>query len=556
MLIKKIILGLAMVSTLGVSVPLEKVEEGFAENVIIMIPDGTSVSGVTLARWIYNDGEPLYLDEMAAGLVRTYNSDTPIADSAPGGTALSTGIKTQDKLIAIRPKIATLYGTSPEDTKEPYAPIASVLELAKLQGKSIGIISTSEVMHATPADFTAHAEHRSQYDIISEQLVYQNLDVVFGGGEKFLLEKNRKDGKDMYEELKERGYSIIRTKKELENQKNSKVWGIFANADMPYEIDRRVDEPSLADMTRKAIEILSKNPKGFVLMVEGSKVDWAAHANSPATIVKDIKAFDDAVGEALSYAKSNKKTLIISSPDHGNSGISIGDESTAGNYPQIPLGDFTSTIKKVNMGEEKLSKLIFEDMTKSVELIEKHLGFTPTKEEVEKINEVVKNFDSTKTDYLRMRNSKTQADEIRYELGRMIARRSKVGFTTTGHTGEDVPLYVYASDYKNQLTGVVQNTDVAKYTAKAINGSLEEATKELFVSSKIFTKEGILLEKNDSNPNNIEFNLLKNGEKYIFTRNRNYFIHNNEKIEFNGVVIYTNGEVYIPRNALNKIDKK
>ncbi|MFZ2706407.1 MAG: alkaline phosphatase, partial [Leptotrichiaceae bacterium] len=155
MLIKKIILGLAMVSTLGVSVPLEKVEEGFAENVIIMIPDGTSVSGVTLARWIYNDGEPLYLDEMAAGLVRTYNSDTPIADSAPGGTALSTGIKTQDKLIAIRPKIATLYGTSPEDTKEPYAPIASVLELAKLQGKSIGIISTSEVMHATPADFTA-----------------------------------------------------------------------------------------------------------------------------------------------------------------------------------------------------------------------------------------------------------------------------------------------------------------------------------------------------------------------------------------------------------------
>ena len=493
---------------------------------------------------------------MAAGLVRTYNSDTPIADSAPGGTALSTGIKTQDKLIAIRPKIATLYGTSPEDTKEPYAPIASVLELAKLQGKSIGIISTSEVMHATPADFTAHAEHRSQYDIISEQLVYQNLDVVFGGGEKFLLEKNRKDGKDMYEELKERGYSIIRTKKELENQKNSKVWGIFANADMPYEIDRRVDEPSLADMTRKAIEILSKNPKGFVLMVEGSKVDWAAHANSPATIVKDIKAFDDAVGEALSYAKSNKKTLIISSTDHGNSGISIGDESTAGNYPQIPLGDFTSTIKKVNMGEEKLSKLIFEDMTKSVELIEKHLGFTPTKEEVEKINEVVKNFDSTKTDYLRMRNSKTQADEIRYELGRMIARRSKVGFTTTGHTGEDVPLYVYASDYKNQLTGVVQNTDVAKYTAKAINGSLEEATKELFVSSKIFTKEGILLEKNDSNPNNIEFNLLKNGEKYIFTRNRNYFIHNNEKIEFNGVVIYTNGEVYIPRNALNKIDKK
>ena len=198
---RKFLIFLLFISNLGISVPLEKVKEGFAKNVIIMIPDGTSVSGVTLARWIYNDGAPLNLDEIASGLVRTYNSDTPIADSAPGGTALSTGIKTQDKLIATRPKVSTLYGTSPKDYEKPYAPIATVLELAKLQGKSIGIVATAEVMHATPADFTAHAEHRSQYDIISEQLVYQNLDVVFGGGEKFLLKSGRKDGNYMYEIL-------------------------------------------------------------------------------------------------------------------------------------------------------------------------------------------------------------------------------------------------------------------------------------------------------------------------------------------------------------------
>lgn len=550
---RKFLIFLLFISNLGISVPLEKVKEGFAKNVIIMIPDGTSVSGVTLARWIYNDGAPLNLDEIASGLVRTYNSDTPIADSAPGGTALSTGIKTQDKLIATRPKVSTLYGTSPKDYEKPYAPIATVLELAKLQGKSIGIVATAEVMHATPADFTAHAEHRSQYDIISEQLVYQNLDVVFGGGEKFLLKSGRKDGNDMYELLKDKGYSIVRTKEEFEKIKNGKVWGIFTNADMSYEIDRDAKEPSLSEMTKKAIEILSKNPNGFVLMVEGSKVDWAAHANNPATIVREIKAFDDAVGIALSYAKLNNKTLLISSSDHGNSGISIGNKSTSGNYPQIPLDEFVSTIRNVNMGEEKLSKLIFEDISKTEELITKHLGFKPTKEEISRINEVVNTFDKTKTDYLRMRNSNTKADEIRYELGRMISERSKIGFTTTGHTGEDVPLYVYASDYKNQLTGVVQNTDVAKYVAKSIGGSLEKATQDLFIPSELFKKDGITFEKREINNGNIEFDLYKNGKKYTFRRNRNYFITENKKVEFNGVVVYTNGEVYIPKEALNKL---
>ena len=93
------------------TVPLEKTETGFAKNVIILIPDGMSTDGVTLTRWVYNDGKPLNMDEIASGLVRTHNSDTIIADSAPGGTALATGHKTQDKLIGVKPKKATLYGS-------------------------------------------------------------------------------------------------------------------------------------------------------------------------------------------------------------------------------------------------------------------------------------------------------------------------------------------------------------------------------------------------------------------------------------------------------------
>ena len=192
------------------TVPLEKTETGFAKNVIILIPDGMSTDGVTLTRWVYNDGKPLNMDEIASGLVRTHNSDTIIADSAPGGTALATGHKTQDKLIGVKPKKATLYGSDKNDEKDYYSPVASVLELAKSMGKSAGIIATSEIMHATPADFTAHATHRSNYNDITEQQVFQNLDVVFGGGEFFLKAENREDKEDMTAALKNNNYKVIK----------------------------------------------------------------------------------------------------------------------------------------------------------------------------------------------------------------------------------------------------------------------------------------------------------------------------------------------------------
>ena len=150
---------------------------------------------------------------------------------------------------------------------------------------------------------------KTYYNEIAEQMVYQNLDVVFGGGKKYLLPESedgtRVDGENLVDVLKEKGYDFIETRDELIAQKKSKVWGMFASNDMSYEMDRETlhpEQPSLAEMTAKAIELLSQNKKGFFLFVEGSKIDWASHANDPIGVISDMLAYDDAVRVTLEFA--------------------------------------------------------------------------------------------------------------------------------------------------------------------------------------------------------------------------------------------------------------
>lgn len=517
------------------AMPLEKIGMGFAKNVIVLIPDGMSQDGVTLTRWLYNDGAPLNMDGITSGLVRTHNSDTAIADSAPAGTAMATGHKTQDKLIGVKGKAATLYGSNKDDVKEALAPLATVLELAKMQGKATGLVATSEIMHATPADFSAHAVNRKNYNDISEQQVFQNMDVVFGGGYKFFTPAERADKQDLVTEIKQQGYKLITDKNQLSTVNDGKVFGLFASSDLPYELDRKTDEPALSEMTSKAIQLLSKDKKGFFLMVEGSKVDWAAHNNAPAALTGDIKAFDDALGVALNYAKGNKDTLIVVASDHGNGGITMGNEATSGNYSTLPINAFTDTLKKVHMTEEKLAKTIINNEDQTSTLLQTNFGFVPTDLELQDI-------------------SQANSEEAKMKVLRTILnKRSDLGWTTGGHTGEDVALYVYTNDYKNQLTGTVQNSDIGKYVAKAMGGDLDKTSEKLFVPSAAFGKYGVKCVINNSDAKNPSFELTKNGHTYKFQENRNYFEGPEGKVTFNGVVVYNDKEVFVPEEALRML---
>ena len=210
------IIALAIASAaniLAIDVNVAKLPNAEIKNIIVMIPDGMSQDGTTLARWYksYDEktgkvdtGVTLAMDELASGLVRTYWTDGKkigaITDSAPAATAFATGTKTNDKFV----------GVTPESV-----PVATIIEAANLIGKSTGIVATSNVQHATPAGYTSHYNDRSKYDIIGEQQAYNGLDVMMGGGSMYLGLPYRLDNENIINEIKMMDYAYVTTRDEM-----------------------------------------------------------------------------------------------------------------------------------------------------------------------------------------------------------------------------------------------------------------------------------------------------------------------------------------------------
>lgn len=501
-------------------------------NVIILIPDGMSVGGTTLARWVQG-GKPLALDEMASGLVRTYNADTPIGDSAPAGSAFAMGFKSQTGNVGVLPAKVGMPGVLPTPDNEIHRPMATVLEAAKLAGKSTGLVATSEIMHATPADFSAHAASRSAYDDLSEQQVHNHLDVVFGGGYKFLQPENRKDKDDLLAALREQGYAVLRTPAEMAAHKGGKVWGLFADKDMKYELDRNpAEEPALAEMTAKAIEQLARNKKGFFLIVEGSKVDWAAHANDPVGIVSDILAFDRAVAKALAFARQDGHTAVFALADHGNSGITMGNSTTSRGYDKEPLSSFVDPLRRARLTGEGIGLRLNKDRSNVREVIADAWGITDLNEQ--EVDSVVK----------------AKADEINYATGPIIARRAKIGFTTNGHTGEDVVWYAWTPK-RTHPSGVIENTDVAWTMAQHLNVDLHQATSRLYTEAEsAFAKVGASVSVDASDEKNLVLVVARHGREWRFPQNRNYAISGSQRIALPGVTVLSAKRWYLSQAAI------
>ncbi|MBC8536886.1 alkaline phosphatase [Feifania hominis] len=527
-------LSAAMVLSVG-AVSLEQVEvKAPVKNVILLIPDGMSTDVVTLARW-YQGGGALNLDSMASGLVRTYSSDAPIADSAPAGTAMATGHKSHTGYVGVLPDVNSMPGLDPLEAGTARAPVASILEAARLEGKATGVIATSEIMHATPADFTAHYASRKDYDILSKQQVYQGVDVVLGAGSGYLAGQGRADGNDLIEVIQE-NYQYVTTPAGMEAVTSGKLWGMFAETALAYEFDRDPkSEPSLAQMTEKAIELLSQDEDGFFLMVEGSKIDWAAHANDPIGLISDCLAFDRAVGVALDFAKADGNTLVIAATDHGNSGVSIGSAATTGDYDKQPLSNFIDPLKKATLTGEGLEKVLNAERSNVVEVMSRYFGIDDlTDEEIE----AIKN---------------TENGSMNYTVGPMIARRADIGFTTGGHTGEDVTLYVYAPANISQLTGTVENTDIALYMAKAFGVDLDETTERLFVPArKAVEAIGGTISFDRSDKGNPILTISKGDVEVKMPVYTNIAYVNGEKTLLDGVTVFDGvGTNYVPQSAID-----
>ena len=278
------------------------------KNIILFIGDGMGVAHITAAKTVKGT---LFLEQFpVGGFVTTHSSFSYITDSAAGATALATGFKTYNGAISVSPAGDTLK---------------TVLEYAEEMGKSTGLVATCSITHATPASFASHVRYRSDNATIAEHITAGGVDVIFGGGLGFFLPASqgdslRKDDKDLIALLKQSRVVITTPEEFIQLDTPDRVVGLFALEHFP-PVDQRI--VSLADMTRKAIDILSKNESGFFLMVEGSQIDWEAHDGDSEGIIAETIDFDDAVGIGIEFAKKEGQTLIVVTADHETGGYAL-----------------------------------------------------------------------------------------------------------------------------------------------------------------------------------------------------------------------------------------
>ncbi len=276
-----------------------------AKNIILMIGDGMGVAQI-YAGLTANHGK-LNLEQFKTiGFSKTYSASDYVTDSGAGATAISTGIKTINGSIAV-------------DTAGK--PLRTILEIAEDNKMSTGLVSTSAITHATPASFIAHNVDRNKYEEIALDFLKTDIDVFIGGGKNNF--DNRKDGLNLIDELKKKGYTVTDSINDFKNLNTNKLAGFTAKKHNPSQLNGRGDMLSIA--TQTAIDILKQNKKGFFLMIEGSQIDWGSHENNTEYIQQEMIDFDKAIGKALDFAREDGNTLVIVTADHETGGMTILD---------------------------------------------------------------------------------------------------------------------------------------------------------------------------------------------------------------------------------------
>ncbi|WP_022834732.1 alkaline phosphatase [Salisaeta longa] len=422
------------------------------KKVILLIPDGFGPASHTMGRDMLRalrGQEMTVLDSLQTGSVHTYSTSQRITDSAAGATAYATGVKTYNGAIAVNPK------------KQP---LGTILEAAEARGMATGLVATSRITHATPAAFAAHVPDRDQENEIAAQMLKHNIEVVLGGGRRHFLptsdDGRRADGRNLIEAATADGYRYAATAKELAAIEQPPVLGLFAASHMAYEIDRETtQQPSLAEMARTAIDLVKDDPEGYFLMIEGSRIDHAGHANDAAAHAGDILAFYDAVQVALDAARAQGNTLVVVVSDHATGGLSLAREVDGeSEYHWYP-----KKLAQVQASHGAMYAAA-KEAREPAKVVQKMLGFSNlTDEERKHIAEAatigdVYTFGGVITD--------------------IVGRRVRTGWTTHGHTARDVNLYAFGPG-RAHFIGHHDNTYVGDTLARLMGVNLDAQTAQL-----------------------------------------------------------------------------
>lgn len=284
--------------------------EAPVRNLIFMIGDGMGLAHLSMLE-IEGDYAPTAFDRaQSVGLVGTRSANNRVTDSAAASTALACGVKSNNAVIGL---------DSEENALE------SLLSRASAQGMSTGIAVTCFLQHATPAAFYAHAPHRNEFEKITRDLLRSEVDVLFGGGRKWLKEPCG-DGGSYLDAFRRKGYRVVSSLDQADSLHAGRVLGVMAEEHLDAAPERGNYLPRAVG---KALEILPANAsdKGFVLMVEGSLIDMAGHANDTRTTLEELRDFERAVAVAMDFADRTPQTLVVVVADHETGGLTIpGDE--------------------------------------------------------------------------------------------------------------------------------------------------------------------------------------------------------------------------------------
>ncbi len=425
--VTSLVLGGFAGSTPDVDAKNDKKHNYEIKNIIFLVGDGMGPSFTTMHRYMQDDPstknmEPTAFDPYLVGMQSTYSWDPyfeggegdvkeNIPDSAATATSMAAGIKTYNGAISV-------------DMEQER--VKTILEEAKEQGKSTGLVATSQINHATPAAFGAHDESRHNYNAIADDYYDEmingehKVDVMLGGGTSYFEREDR----NLAKEFQQDGYSYVTTKEQLLEDDNDQVLGLFAPVGMDKAIDRDENTPSLSDMTDAALQRLSDDKDGFFLMVEGSQIDWAGHDNDVVAAMSEMEDFEKAFQRAIDFAKKDEHTLVVATADHSTGGLSIGSN-----------GDYVFNPEVIDAAERTPDFMASEiaDGAGVEEVLAEYSGLDLTQEEIDSVKEAAQadadgNIDVTAVD---------NAIEDIYNV------RSGTGWTTGGHTGVDVNVYAY-----------------------------------------------------------------------------------------------------------------
>ncbi|MDX3774429.1 alkaline phosphatase [Chromatiaceae bacterium AAb-1] len=401
------------------------------KNIIYMIGDGMGPAYLAAYRYYMDDPatkdvESTIFDELWRGVASTYpDDDTYVTDSAAGATALATGVKSYNGAISVN---------------RQHIPLGTMMQFAKRLGKANGIVASSQINHATPASFLAHNKTRRAYNEIADMYFDYRIDgkivadVMLGGGTQYFVREDR----DLVNEFKQQGFQYADSWQQLDKLTRIPAMALLADVGLPAALNTDIESP-LATLTSKALQLLSPAEKGFVLMVEGSQIDWCGHDNDIACAMAEMHDFAKAIKVARDYVDQHPDTILIVTADHETGGLSLGAN---GIYEWR-----TDVIKNVKATGRLLAEKL-QAATSDAEALALWQQLTAVSLTEEQQKQLL---------------SKRQGDTktLREQLLEFISTASNTGWTSGAHTAIDVPVLAYGK-YRDDFAGFQDNTQIAK----------------------------------------------------------------------------------------------